>query len=149
MGTLADPIIRGNCRERIERLRPEMKPKWGRMTAPQMICHLNDSFRVANGERYASPQTNLLQRTFIKWVAFRTQVRWPQGSPTRPEVEQGLGGTPPGNWDQDRADLLGLIHTFADRQTYGSHPIFGALSREEWLIWGYRHTDHHLRQFGV
>jgi hypothetical protein len=29
------------------------------------------------------------------------------------------------------------------------HPIFAALTREEWLIWGYRHTDHHLRQFAL
>jgi hypothetical protein len=28
-------------------------------------------------------------------------------------------------------------------------PIFAALTREEWLIWGYRHTDHHLRQFAL
>ena len=25
----------------------------------------------------------------------------------------------------------------------------GPLTREEWLIWGYRHTDHHLRQFAL
>ena len=30
-----------------------------------------------------------------------------------------------------------------------THPFFGALTREEWMIWGYRHTDHHLRQFAV
>ena len=23
------------------------------------------------------------------------------------------------------------------------------LTRDEWMVWGYRHTDHHLRQFGV
>jgi hypothetical protein len=29
------------------------------------------------------------------------------------------------------------------------HPIFGKLSQGDWLTWGYRHVDHHLRQFGV
>jgi len=28
------------------------------------------------------------------------------------------------------------------------HPIFGQMTRAEWLRWGYLHTDHHLRQFG-
>ena len=25
----------------------------------------------------------------------------------------------------------------------------GAMTREEWMLWGYGHVDHHLRQFGV
>ncbi|NIP78404.1 MAG: hypothetical protein GWM90_04055, partial [Gemmatimonadetes bacterium] len=29
------------------------------------------------------------------------------------------------------------------------HAAFGPLSRKEWGVWGYRHTDHHLRQFGL
>src|SRR5579862_4041577 len=109
MSTLADPAARAACRERIQRLVPTAPAKWGRMTAPQMICHLNDSFRVALGEKYASPAGSFLQRTFIKWVALRTPVRWPPGVPTRPEIEQGRGGTPPVDWASDCSDLLGLI----------------------------------------
>ena len=29
------------------------------------------------------------------------------------------------------------------------HPVFGPMTRGAWLRWGYLHTDHHLRQFGV
>jgi hypothetical protein len=29
-----------------------------------------------------------------------------------------------------------------------SHPIFGPMSKADWLRWGYLHMDHHLRQFG-
>lgn len=149
MSTLADPDVRAASRERIQRLDPNTGAKWGRMTAPQMVCHLNDSFRVAMGEKYASPATSLLQRTFIKWVALRTPVRWPPGVPTRPEIEQGRGGTPPGDWPDDCAELLRLIEAFAASQTFGMHPAFGMMSTRDWLTWGYRHVDHHLRQFGV
>jgi hypothetical protein len=31
---------------------------------------------------------------------------------------------------------------------YAAHPMFGAMSRQEWMIWTFRHVDHHLRQFG-
>ena len=31
----------------------------------------------------------------------------------------------------------------------GPHQVFGELTRNEWMIWGYRHLDHHLRQFGL
>ncbi len=149
MSTLADPKVRAACRERIRRLDPNARAKWGRMTARQMVCHLNDSFRVGMGEKYASPATNILQRTLIKWVALRAPIQWPHGVPTRPEIEQGVGGTPPAEWERDRAELLALIDAFAERQTFGVHPAFGTMSRSDWLRWGYRHVDHHLRQFGV
>ena len=149
MSTLADPRVRAACVERIQRLDPNASPKWGRMTARQMVCHLNDSFRVGMGEKYASPATSLLQTTLIKWIALRTPLRWPPGVPTRPEIEQGRGGTPPAEWENDRTELLGLLESFPNRQTFGAHPVFGPMSRSEWLTWGYRHVDHHLRQFGV
>ena len=69
--------------------------------------------------------------------------------PTRPEVEQGRGGTPPGDWESDRSELLALVRAFADRTAFGAHPVFGRMRRSDWMVWGYRHTDHHLRQFGV
>ena len=27
------------------------------------------------------------------------------------------------------------------------HPFFGPLTRKDWGVLGYRHSDHHLRQF--
>jgi hypothetical protein len=118
------------------------------MTAPQMICHLNDSFHVGAGERYASSETNLIKQTLIKWLSLHTSIPWPHGAPTRPEIEQGRGGTAPTDWERDCAELRALIHSFADRTTFAAHPFFGEMSRGDWLIWGYRHVDHHLRQFG-
>jgi hypothetical protein len=149
MSTLADPNVRAACRARIQRLDAYASPKWGRMTVRQMVCHLNDSFRVGMGEKYASPATSVLERTLVKWIALRTPLRWPPGVPTRPEIEQGRGGTPPGEWDADRAELLKLMDAFAERRTFGLHPTFGKMSDRDWLTWGYRHVDHHLRQFGV
>jgi hypothetical protein len=149
MSTLADRDVRAACRNRIQRLSPDARARWGRMTACQMVCHLNDSFRVAMGEKYASPASNILQRTFIRWVALRTPLRWPPGVPTRPEIEQGVGGTPPTEWGSDCAELIRLLDAFAGCQTFGEHPVFGRLSQRDWLTWGYRHLDHHLRQFGA
>jgi hypothetical protein len=149
LSTLAEPKIQATCSGRIARLDPNANPKWGRMTAHQMVCHLNDSFQVGTGERYASLATNLFMRTVGKWIALRTPVPWPRGAPTRPEVEQGRGGTPPSDWVRDCAALRASILAFADRQTFGVHPIFGEMAQRDWHAWGYRHLDHHLRQFGV
>src|SRR5579862_6921613 len=109
MGTLAEPDFRNACCSRLARLDSSARPRWGSMTAHQMVCHLNDSFSVGAGIRYASPATGFLQRTLVKWIALRTPLPWPHGVPTRPEVEQGLGGTPPSDWDRDCSGLLRWI----------------------------------------
>ena len=85
----------------------------------------------------------------MKWAALRSPMPWPHGVKTRPEIEQGLGGTAPADWDRDRARLLQSLAEFAECRTFGVHPIFGSMSQDDWLIWGYRHVDHHLRQFGL
>jgi hypothetical protein len=65
-------------------------------------------------------------------------------------VEQGVGGTRPADFDQDRARAIGLLRRFAaDDARHATHLFFGPLTRDEWMIWGYRHTDHHLRQFAL
>ncbi|HEY3824571.1 MAG TPA: DUF1569 domain-containing protein [Bryobacteraceae bacterium] len=149
MSTLSNLGVRGSMMERLARLQPSSLGRWGRMTVHQMVCHLNDSFEVAAGARYASPATGLFQRTVMKWGALHMPVPWPKGVPTRPEIEQGGGGTPPADWDSYCSALRRWIAEFPDRRDFGQHPVFGPMKREEWMIWGFRHVDHHFRQFGV
>src|SRR5215469_10673088 len=146
--SLANPSDSAAILQRIAQLDPARRPRWGRMTAPEMICHLSDSFRVAMGIKPAK-RLKSFAPWLSKWVALHTAVPWPHGVPTAPEVEQGKYGTPPASWEQDRADLQGLIEAFAARRDFAPHPLWGSLNASEWLIWGYRHTDHHLRQFGL
>lgn len=138
--------------ERIAALQPGSKARWGRMSAHQMLCHLVDSYRVPMGEKSASPATGVLQRTLIKWVALYVPLHWPKGVPTRPEIEQGVGGTPPVEFERDRDELVGLIRRFTNPRRdfqWHAHPMFGMMSDSEWQRWGYLHADHQLRQFGV
>ena len=149
MSTLADPAAAESCCQRIALLDPHTAPKWGRMTAHQMVCHLNDSFRVGMGEKQASRAPSPLPRGLIKWIALGTPLPWVHNLPTMPEVKQGLGGTPPKDWELDRETLCQLIRSFPASSKFAPHPIFGEMSRKDWQIWGYRHVDHHLRQFFV
>lgn len=150
MQTLAVPGDRDLILRRIARLKPSDARRWGRMSAHEMVCHLSDSYRLALGKKTVSPATGLLQRTVVKWIALNAPMNWPRGVSTRPEMEQGRGGTPPVDFQGDREDLHSLISRFCEGPLDLSvaHPIFGLLTREEWLRWGYLHADHHLRQFG-
>jgi hypothetical protein len=122
------------------------------MSAHQMICHLSDSFLAVTGQKPVSHATNPLQRTIVKWIALYLPLPWPAGIPTRPEVDQYVGGTRPADFAADVAQLEALLeHVTTQTRVFDgqSHPIFGRMSDAAWLRWAYLHVDHHLRQFGV
>ena len=152
MKTLARRSDKDELVQRLRRLRPDSVRRWGRMSAHQMVCHLNDSLLVATGQRTASPAITLPSRTIIKWIALYLPLRWPPGILTRPEIDQEAGGTRPIDFAVDVARQVALIEDVARQpeKLRGSvHPIFGRMSERSWLRWAYLHTDHHLRQFGT
>ena len=117
-----------------------------------MVCHLSDAFRVATGEMAVSPATSLLERTVVKWIALYAPLPWPSGIRTRPEIDQQVAGTKPGEFAADVARLEALFALVtAERRSFdwAAHPVFGRMSDRDWLRWGYLHMDHHLRQFRV
>jgi Protein of unknown function (DUF1569) len=135
---------------RLDKLHDKRSRAWGKMTAHEMLCHLSDSFEGVLGDRSIAPADTWMQRTIVKYLALHTNLAWPKGTPTRPEVDQTIGGTKPSEFDRDRDRAIALLRRFAAPDARPArHPMFGALTREEWMIWGYRHTDHHLRQFAL
>jgi len=149
--TLADPIERAAILSRVQRLTPESRRQWGRMTPHQAVCHLSDSFRSMMSAEPISSVATFFSRTVIRWIALQSPMQWPHGVKTRPEVDQEIGGTRPVDFARDRRELELLIEQFAQRTDadFQPHPMFGRLSTAEWQRWGYLHTDHHLRQFGA
>ena len=111
--TIADPNVRTELTERVKTLESGLKPHWGRMTAHQMLCHCTDSFKVVVGEKHASSVVTPLNRMIIRHIALRVPREWPKELPTRPEVEQGKGGTPPVEFAADRRALLAELERFS------------------------------------
>lgn len=95
---LTDATDRVDLLERLQRVRPETPRRWGRMTAPQMICHLTGAFRGVMGERLSSSPPPVIPRwrqRIIKFFALQLPISWPRGMKTRPDIDQERGGTPP------------------------------------------------------
>src|SRR3954452_18457353 len=134
MRHLSEGVVLERAIARLDKLTPGTAAKWGRMSAHQMVCHLSDSFRFALGKKTASGASGLLQRTAMKWFALYVPIPWPKGVGTRPEMEQGKGGTAPIEFEADRRDLIALLREF-ERQPWFSagHPIFGPMSTAEWM----------------
>jgi hypothetical protein len=153
MKTLGNQIDRQALLARLNLVQPDSTRRWGRMTAHQMICHLNDSFKSVIGEReLQGRKSNVLTRSVVRWIALYAPFKWPHGVPTMPENDQERGGTPPEDFRRDQAELAAMIDRVASAQKdfqWGRHPLFDAMSERDWMRWGYLHVDHHLRQFGV
>lgn len=150
MKTLSNVKDQSELLRRLAKVRRDSPPRFGTMTAHQMICHLSDSFRSSLGEKIVSPSTNLFKRTIYKWIALWVPMRWPAGVRTRPEMDQRLGGTRPVDFDSDLADLRILFEQFCHwKGPFAPHAILGPLSRTERMRHAYLHIDHHLRQFGA
>jgi Protein of unknown function (DUF1569) len=147
---LSDLADRESVAQRLANLSPLDTRRWGAMNVHQMVCHLDDSYKCALGEKVASPASGLFQRTVMKWLALHTPTKWPKGVPTRPEMEQGNGGSLPVEFREDLHRLLATFQQFCEKLPSPclKHPIFGEMSAEDWMRWGYLHADHHLRQFG-
>jgi hypothetical protein len=152
MKTLARAQCKVDVLRRLRTVRRESARRWGRMSAHQMVCHLSDAFRMALGQKAVSGAAGPLQRTLVKWIALYTPLRWRSGIVTRPEIDQHCGGTKPGDFAADVAELERLVELIA-RRAKGSewppHPVFGRMSHGAWRRWAYLHMDHHLRQFGA
>jgi hypothetical protein len=147
MKTLWDRGVREELKNRIALLKPDAKARWGKMNARQMVVHLTSSMLMAQGEISPAPK-NLpirftpLKQLIIYWLPF------PKGAPTAPELKNGKTG----EWNDDVARLVQQIEILATRDPsapWPAHPAFGKLTQRTWGVLGYRHTDHHLKQFGV
>jgi hypothetical protein len=148
MKTMWDASCQRDIRDRIARLSPAHKGEWGKMSAPQMVCHLAESLKMALGDlpvaRKHVPIRYPPLKQLIVYIA-----PFPKNVPTAPE----LVARPPRAWNADVADLQSLVDRFVARQSetapWAEHPAFGRLSRRAWGVLVYRHMDHHLRQFGA
>jgi hypothetical protein len=97
-----------------------------------------------------APRTGLFERTVLKFGALRVPLRWPHGVQTLPELVEGTPLIQPGVFDRDLARLVQAYGGFLSAASLApAHSIFGPMSRWDWMRWGYLHTDHHLRQFGL
>jgi hypothetical protein len=145
--SLSNARAREALLDRLARLSPEARARWGKMTAPQMLAHLVDWMLMAEGKLKTAPKLRPLRYTPIKQLAIYW-LPFPKGVPTAPE----LVGRPPLEWAIEQEAMRQHVESFAhlaSKSVWPDHPAFGKLTPQAWCVLGYRHMDHHLRQFGV
>ena len=133
---------------RLDRLTPDARPQWGRMTAHRMLCHLSDSVAVCLGEIPAEFRRGHLANPVARWLLAYV-IPFPKAkAETAPEMLQ----TQPSDWQADLTAARERLRAAAQRGPEGQwarHPAFGDVSGRMYGVFVHKHFDHHLRQFGV
>ena len=135
---------------RLNRLTPESKALWGKMSVGEMLCHCLDGNKMALGEIPPTDNSTLLTRSLIKYLVVYL-IPIPKDAPAPPEINPHKSGTKPQDFEKERNLLIDDINNFANLKAEdfkGKHHIFGKLTPNQWGRLGYKHLDHHLKQFG-
>lgn len=144
--TLHDDAYRSRIIHRIRSLRPDSPRRWGRMSADQMLWHVNGGLSMALGKMNVPPQRTPMPRPIMRLIALN--LPWPRGLPTMPMfVASGSY-----DFESERARCFQLIDQLTAKRLdddWPTHPLLGKLSGREASKLQAKHLDHHLKQFGL
>ena len=146
MPSLRDETVRRDLVQRLQALTAAKKPKWGKLDAPRVLCHLSDALAMSVGQISVQPMNRKVFHHFPLKHLIIYVFPFPKGAPTAPE----LLSTAPQDFDTDQRRVVELIDRLAaaPKAKGPEHPFFGLLTNEEWNVLQWKHIDHHLQQFG-
>lgn len=134
---------------RIDKLRPNAQPQWGKMNAAQMLAHCSLFQDIAMGNSFPKRGwLGILIGGFVKPL-FYNDKPVTRNMSTIPDIVI----TDEKEFTAEKEKLKQKIITFQEngpeKCTTHPHPFFGELTSEQWGKGIYKHLDHHLRQFRV
>jgi hypothetical protein len=122
MKTIFDKATRNELIGRIATLNESSKAEWGKMNVYQMIRHCA-----------------LYEET-------KDDAPLKKSTPTVPSLLEPLTS---GDFAKEKSKWIALIEEYGTSVNNSiMHPFFGDINKEQIGSLVYKHTDHHLRQFG-
>ena len=149
MASIYNPNDNQEIIDRLNKLTPETKAQWGKMSIDQMLSHCQAPMDVAFGD------LNLKANFFMQLLGkmFKNKIlnasEFKKNSPTAPSfIRNGVY-----DFEQTKTELIIKIKKFSELGENAirtkKHPFFGEMSTAEWDKLQWMHLDHHLKQFGV
>lgn len=136
---------------RIDALTPDTSRKWGKMSATEMLTHMNDAIRIGLGMKPAIDKSNWFMNKIAYPVVVKLFPAFPRNLLTAPEMKQGQLGSVPRDFYTEAEFLKKMLEVFNERESdkLKPHPLFGKLNKQQWADLLVKHLEHHLQQFGV
>ncbi len=145
MQTIYDSMARQNLLDRLNKLSAHSQPLWGKMNVSQMLHHLNRTMEAPLGKMPVTGKPNFMMRMF-KGVLYNDKP-FGKGSPTPKDFKVNDAY----DFNQEQQKAVRNLEEVAKQgvnHRLKPHVFFGTLTSEQWGKHFYKHTDHHLRQFG-
>jgi Protein of unknown function (DUF1569) len=133
---------------RLDKLKIDAPAQWGKMNASQMVAHCANAIEVPLGIR--NPKRTLLGKVlggFFK-ADYLSEKPMGKNAPTHPDFI--IKNTP--DFEKERDRLKQHITAFSkgpEAIKNDMHAFFGKFTVQEWAQSGYKHIDHHLKQFNA
>ena len=152
-GEAKKSFLRNDVVQLMNAFAQDAKSNWGKMNIQQMVEHVTDFFKVSFEHitfDLVTPEEHLpkYKEFLMSDKEFRENTKAP---------ESVLGADPVGarssSLKEALEELQKSINSFfeyfqKDPLLTTTHPVFGPLNFEEWVLLHYKHVIHHLKQFG-
>ena len=147
-------IFEASCAQsmiaRINNLKADTRPQWGKMNVSQMLAHCCVAYEMSYENKH--PKPGWLQRFFLKSFV-KSAVVGPKPYPKNGRTAPVFIIADERNFEKEKNRLIGYIEKTqqlgANHFNQKESHSFGPLSIEEWNMMFAKHLDHHLTQFGV
>ena len=148
MKNLFEAESRNELLLRLDNISADSKAVWGQMTVDQMLWHCNRFINYIKGDYEVAYKGNWFMKVFIKPMGLGNMPYPKAKGDTMAEFKADSHY----NIVAEKELLKQNLQWFAAKQQqtdWPLHPLFGKFTAANWARIAYKHTDHHLRQFGA
>lgn len=148
---LFDKNVSNELINRIEQLKPNQTPLWGKMSVDKMLAHCNVAYSYTyQPEKFKKPSAfkKFMLKIFVKNIVV-SEKSYTKNGRTAPEFVIAESK----DFEKEKAKLIENINK---TQQLGASYFnglenfsFGKMTDKEWNNLFYKHLNHHLTQFGV
>ncbi|WP_203293849.1 phenylacetic acid degradation bifunctional protein PaaZ [Luteirhabdus pelagi] len=138
----------------LEKLSEDTKPKWGAMTAQQMVEHLEYTYRIASGEiqdfDIATPEKVLdkVHATLYNYEKMPREYNFPLYEEGKmPNLKHESLEDAKKKLKEAREEYLEFFKNNPDAKN--KNAVFGSMNKYEWYLLERKHLNHHFEQFGL
>ncbi len=150
MKNIFDQNVTAELIERLDKLTPETKQLWGKMSVSKMLAHCNVAYEMVYDNIHKPPTAfmKMVLQLLIK-ERITNEKPYKKNNPTAPQFII--------KYDKDfETEKKRLVAYIEKTQQLGEEYFdgkkslsLGKLDKTQWNNMFYKHLDHHLTQFGV
>jgi len=136
----------------LKQLKGDEKGQWGVMNAQQMIEHMSDSIKIANGKdpmklHVPVEQVPAMKSFMMSDKEFRPNTKNALMSETPSSIRNRSIQDSVQELEKELADFVDYFQKNTSQTL--TNPFFGELNFEEWVHLLDKHARHHLKQFNL